>query len=299
MAKLTAALKKTHNRLPTLSTSTMLGAALLLSAIAPSALAANYSVDTAANSTVTNGTIVSTLHHSTTNSDASLEDLAHYCTDDTDAQATHIKYQSAQRQSIDCMFAELKRYQQQALTPHQQYFAYKAQAWLNYAYYQDSVKSKSVAGHHALQTGHTILQALLNGEDEKLELTPDIPTFSALMRPDLWATLNALKDRGGIETAPRELALSEVALIWGAAKYCERGWRQSAAPFRMADRWLEQAREAYVNAHDSQTNVALEEAINRYYKVYAPLDPIDDICRGQSLSVVSENSATETKADIK
>lgn len=294
MFKLTAAFKKTNNRLPTLSTGTALGAALLLCAMSPSVLAANHSDDIVINNTVANNTVGNTNDNSTIDSAPS---LANYCTEDIRAQTTPIKYQSAQRQSIDCMFTELKRYQQQTLTPRQQYFAYKAQAWLNYAYHQDSIKSKSAAGSHAVQASHTILQALVNDDDEQLEITSDIPVFSALMRPDLWATLNALKDSGGIETAPREMAFSEIALVWAAANQCKRGWKESGSHFRMADRWLEQAREAYVNAHDSQTNVALENAINDYYKNYAPLDPSDDVCRGQTFPVLTEKSNNKPKTD--
>ncbi|GAF54696.1 hypothetical protein JCM18901_283 [Psychrobacter sp. JCM 18901] len=104
------------------------------------------------------------------------------------------------------------------------------------------------------------------------------------MRPDLWATLSALKDGDGIASAPREMAFSEVALIWAATNQCARGWRESGMHFRMADRWLEQAREAYVNANDSQTNIALEKSIVSYHKQYSPLDASDDICRGQDLT---------------
>ena len=56
----------------------------------------------------------------------------------------------------------------------------------------------------------------------------------------------------------------------------------------MADRWLEQAREAYVNNHDSKTNVALQDLIVRYYKQYAPLDAIADRCAGQILPTVDK-----------
>jgi hypothetical protein len=59
----------------------------------------------------------------------------------------------------------------------------------------------------------------------------------------------------------------------------------------MADRWLEQAREAFVNTHDSTTNVALEGLIVRYYKEYAPLDSSDDICNGQVLPTINKNQA--------
>ena len=199
-------------------------------------------------------------------------------------------YQSATRATIDCKIAELERFQDQAvLSPlsqeqaaRQQYLAYKAQAWLNYATHENSIKSHTAAGNHALQSADTILQALKSSNELMLDLNPDIPASSALMRTDLWAILTALKDKGGIEQAPRELAFSEVGLVWAAADYCEHGSSQAGPHFRMADRWLEQAREAYVNAHDSETNVALEELTNRYYKQYALVDSSDDSCRSYS-----------------
>lgn len=218
----------------------------------------------------------------------SIRAAAHCPSDGVREVKTHSKYQNSQHQSsqqrtIDCMLMQLQVYQQDDKSVSQRYFAYKAQAWLNYAYHKDSIKSRSEAGDQALQAGSLLLAALQNGTDESLSITTDIPTTSALMRPDLWATLNALKDSGGISAAPRELAFSEVALVWAAADQCEHGWRQSGTHFRMADRWLEQAREAYVNTHDSETNVALESLINRYFKQYTPLDTGDDICRGQKM----------------
>lgn len=208
---------------------------------------------------------------------------------DVKVKNSYSEHQSSRRQTMDCMLTQLRLYQQNSLSSRQQYFAYKAQAWLNYASHEDNIKSQSVAGRQALQAGEIILQALLSGENEHLSLITDIPSTSALMRPDLWATLIALKDSGGITTAPRELAFSEVALIWAAADHCEHAsrQRQSASHFRMADRWLEQAREAYINAHNSQTNVALEQLINRYYKQFAPLDPVDNSCHGQVLPLKS------------
>ena len=196
-------------------------------------------------------------------------------------------HQSATRATIECQLTELKRFQDEAVlstltkpqAARQQYLAYKAQAWLNYATHENSIKSHTAAGNHALQSADIILQVLKNSSSQTLDLSPDIPDSSALMRPDLWAILTALKDKGGMEQAQRELAFSEVALVWAAADYCEHGARQSGSHFRMADRWLEQAREAYVNAHDSETNVALERLTNSYYKQYALVDSNDDSCR--------------------
>lgn len=207
-----------------------------------------------------------------------------YCHKLSDTQTTRSKHLSQQQLMLNCMMTELNHYQEDNRSARQRYLAYKAQAWLNYAYHLDSINSRSIAGAQALQAGKNILHALKQGHEDQLSLITDIPSTSALMRPDLWAVISALKDSGGIATAPRELAYSEIALIWAAMNQCEQGMQQSSAHFRMADRWLEQAREAYVNAHDSATNVRLEMLINTYYKQYAPLDPSDDTCSGQLLS---------------
>lgn len=206
---------------------------------------------------------------------------------------------TARQRSIACMIEDLKPYQLKTMTAEQQYWAYKAQAWLNYANHEDSIKSRSAAGKSAFDSGVIILQKLHSGDVDTLNLVVDIPTTSALMRPDLWATISALKDSGGIATAPRELAFSEVGLIWAAANQCEQGSQQSGAHFRMSDRWLEQAREAYVNAHNAEDNMALITLINDYYKEYAPLDAVDDRCEGQTLTPYTERVNPSAQKGIK
>ncbi|MGP4715220.1 hypothetical protein ACTXGL_01090 [Psychrobacter sp. T6-6] len=247
--------------------STALSAILLLTVASP-ALANSDIVNTSAQ--ITN----------TTNITNCRDDLQSH----VQKQAHSYKYQSQQQRVLNCMVAQLEPYQQKDKTAHEQYLAYKAQAWLTYAINKDSMNSRSSAGSVAVEMAETILQALKNNSAQDMSIYQDIPTTSALMRPDLWATLSALKDGNGIASAPREMAFGEVALIWAATNQCERGWRESGIHFRMADRWLEQAREAYINAHDSQTNVALETSIISYYQQYAPLDAVDDVCRGQDLT---------------
>ena len=205
-----------------------------------------------------------------------------YC-QSQDLQSTIYKNQSTQQRAMSCMLAELHQYQQKDKTAQQQYFAYKAQAWLNYAIHKDSMNSRSLTGTEAGLSAEAILQALKKGSENDIMLIQDIPASSALMRPDLWANLSALKDSGAIINAPRELAFSEVALIWAANEQCAKNSRQAGTHFRMADRWLEQAREAFVNAHDDKTNVAVEALIVRYFEQYAPLDSTNDRCTGQVL----------------
>jgi len=209
------------------------------------------------------------------------------CRNNAQEQEPSYRHQSNEQRVLNCMVDQLKPYQQADKTAQQQYLAYKAQAWLNYAIHQDSMNSKSSAGRIAIEMAEPILQALETDTTQNIALHQDIPENSALMRPDLWAALNALKDSDGVASAPREIAFSEVALIWAATNQCARGWRESGMHFRMADRWLEQAREAYVNANDSQTNVNLEQLIARYYKQYAPLDTGNDVCQGQVFTPIS------------
>ena len=208
-------------------------------------------------------------------------DTSDYC-QSQDLEAKY-KNQNTQQRAMSCMLAELQNYQQKDKTAQQQYFAYKAQAWLNYAIHKDSMNSRSPAGLEAAQSAEAILQALKKGSENDLVLIQDIPASSALMRPDLWATLSALKDSGGIVSAPREIAFSEVALIWAATDQCEHNSRQAGSQFRMADRWLEQAREAFVNGHDAKANVALEALVVHYYEQYSPFDTSGDRCNGQVL----------------
>lgn len=184
---------------------------------------------------------------------------------------------------LDYMRLQLPVFQQAQSPSQRAYFAYQAQAWLHYAKRENSIDGDSAAGADALHRGRTILQALQNGNTHSLTLTSDIPKTSRLMRPDLWATLNALKAHGGITAAPKAVAFSEVALIWAGADYCKYGADASSAPFKMADDWLQQAREAYVQTHDSTSNVQLEGLINAYYKQYAPLASTDNECAAQTL----------------
>ncbi|MGP4787590.1 hypothetical protein ACTXGJ_00510 [Psychrobacter sp. 1Y11] len=193
-------------------------------------------------------------------------------------------YKGNRQRAIACMQLQLKSYQLASMSARQQYFAYKAQAWLNYTNHEDSINSSTAAGDYAFDEAKNILQALQSGREDSLNLMVDIPKTSALMRPDIWANISALKDSGGIASAPRELAFSEVSLVWAAADHCEHGSRSSGSHFRMADRWLEQAREAFVNANDSAASLAMQELAVSYYQQYKTLNASDDVCRGQELT---------------
>ena len=106
------------------------------------------------------------------------------------------------------------------------------------------------------------------------------------MRPDLWAYLSALQEKGATTLTPREMAFAEVSLLWAATAQCARGWRESTPHFRMASRYLMQADIAYRN-HNPEDSAALSDLIQRYYQAYLPLDSTDDKCQGQVLPALS------------
>ncbi|WP_435978699.1 hypothetical protein [Psychrobacter sp. DM4] len=240
-------------------------------------------------STITDLTIIAPAMNISTNAITRCED---------NRQNKTSKYQTKQQRDIACMIEQLQPYQQANVTARQQYLAFKAQAWLNYANNKYSMNSRASIADYAFESGKEIFLALKNNDEQNINLVRDIPTTSDMMRPDLWAMLSALKTAGGINSAPRELAFSEVSLIWAAADHCARGWRESSPRFRMGERWLEQTREAYVNANSSTDSAALIEQINSYYKQYEQLDPRNNICNGQVMPVVNQTQASATSVFI-
>lgn len=219
--------------------------------------------------------------------------LDYYCRKDIADQTLHAKYASSERRLIDCMLKELSIYRYVERQPVQQYYAYKGQGWLNFASYQDSQNHRSDAGAAAIQAAHQILEALrkqsvqtlnqtLSSNSDFLNKNNNDSNNVMLMRPDLWAKLKALKEMGGINLTPRELALAEVGLTWATLEHCDRGWRKSAPNFRMASRWLEQAHAAFINQHDSQTNLTLESMTNRYLNQYESYNTSDNLCEDET-----------------
>ena len=207
-----------------------------------------------------------------------------YCQGDIQTDTSHPKYTSELRYDIDCMITLLKRYQHNEQSSNTQYYAYKAQAWLNYAYSEDSEGSLTMAGREALYQGLTLYYALQQNQLDQLDLTLDIPKSSSLMRPDLWATLQSLKHQGGIESNPRELAFAEVKLIWAAAEYCEFGWRHAREHFAAAERWIDQSKVNYLNGMNTANSINsfnTEELM--WYNQLQPLAARGQ-CQGTSLA---------------
>lgn len=214
---------------------------------------------------------------------ADSESYPNYCTTEIESQTQHPDKPTSLQYQIDCMMTELKAYQDSAQVASVQYYAYKAQAWLNYAYHENSEGSLTDAGNYALAEALSILQALREDSAERLLVTSDIPPTSALMRPDLWATLMTLKQHGGIEVSPREMAYSEVKLVWAASEYCEFGWRHAREHFNAAERWINQSRIAVLNSAKDLTASQLDKEITSLFKIYEPLDALDNQCHGQAL----------------
>lgn len=217
-----------------------------------------------------------------------------YCTADLEATTQHPDHQSALRRDIDCMMTELRAYQQPSQASMTRYYAYKAQAWLIYAYSEDSEKSGSGAGNIALNKGVNLLTALRDNRTARLNPTSDIPETSSLMRPDLWATLMTLKDHDGMSIAPREMAFSEVKLIWAGSEGCERGWRHSREHFSAAQHWINQAYVATFNTQTDAEQQSAAQAVNSRQNTYQTLMTEQAQC--QAVAMGSETSGSQAGA---
>ena len=242
----------------------------------------------ALSSTVTYAQPINTNLKVTTVDKVNLPDAESYCTGAISATTQHAQYVSKRRYEIDCMMTELKSYQQADLSPNVQYIAFKAQAWLSYAQAEASESSLSIAGPASLdawQQGVSLLQALRNHQADSRLDSATIPEYATLLRPDLWATLLTLKQNGAMAVAPRELAFSEVKLIWAAAEQCEADWRHAREHFDAAERWLNQAKTAYVD-NDGAKLATLQVEASKLQTELTPRVSASAQCQGLDLTAI-------------
>lgn len=119
------------------------------------------------------------------------------------------------------------------------YHAQKAKMWLSYASHQQAERGWTTAEDQA----HTEAQKLIEQLEQKQTISNVTPVFSSskVMRRDLWATLEQLKQHEEFQCAPTEIAQAEVMLVWAAAEHCELGWHHSRELFAAAERLVDTA----------------------------------------------------------
>ncbi|MFX8743314.1 OmpA family protein, partial [Acinetobacter baumannii] len=89
-----------------------------------------------------------------------------------------------------------------------------------------------------LAQAEMIIVALEQGQAKQLSLTTPILSTSSVMRRDLWANTELLKQHAGFSCAQSQIAQAEVMLVWAAAEHCELGWRHSRELFLSAQRLI-------------------------------------------------------------
>ena len=114
----------------------------------------------------------------------------------------------------------------------------KAQTWLSYADQLYSEKSQPKNLEMVYQQALKITNT--DNREQFATQTPILP-FAQVMRRDLWARIESIKVHAGFQCAYKVLAQAEVKLVWGAAEYCQLGWRHSREIFASAERLVDQA----------------------------------------------------------
>ncbi|RYZ53495.1 MAG: hypothetical protein EOP49_07230 [Sphingobacteriales bacterium] len=119
------------------------------------------------------------------------------------------------------------------------YQAQKARMWLVYA---DSERSQRGITNAAAQAEAEAVK-LLEQLEQNQAISPTTPIIasSKVLRRDLWATAELLKQQAGFDCAADDLAHAEVTLVWAAAEHCELGWRHSRELFASAERLVDEA----------------------------------------------------------
>ena len=121
-----------------------------------------------------------------------------------------------------------------AQTEIESYQLEKALAWLTAADHEAAEKSNNAMGQHAYTQALKGIQP-----DSSLNVAADAPLASPVMRRDLWAQIESIKNQGSFRCSYKWIAQAEVNLIWAAAEYQELGWRHAREAFAAAERLVD------------------------------------------------------------
>ncbi len=152
-----------------------------------------------------------------------------------------------------------------------QYHAQKAQMWLTYAQHEHSEGSLTKAAQQAQAQAVQLIEQL--EQQQPISTTTPIIQSSKVMRRDLWANAELLKQHAGFDCAPTQIAQAEVMLVWAAAEHCELGWRHSRELFAAAERLVDQASYQVLSCHGA-TNQTLPKVS------YASLEQLNGTEKG-------------------
>jgi outer membrane protein OmpA-like peptidoglycan-associated protein len=124
------------------------------------------------------------------------------------------------------------------------YHLAKARIWLDMAtseYHQTDTSGALLA---AITQAETILTAL---ENKQTDISTDMPADfpgSEKVRPDLWEKIASIKNKGDYVCGQRQIAESEVQLIWAGHEKVESGWSHAEAYARIAESSITEAQVA-------------------------------------------------------
>lgn len=186
-----------------------------------------------------------------------------------------------------CLHEQLAKFQADTQPTVVRYQASKAKAWLIYAAHEKSEGSITQSGRYALREALAIWHGLTTQQVDKLPLSSDILPTSGLQRADLWAALLAMKQTpAAFDLAYKDIANSEVKLIWGEAEYCEMGWIHAREHYSAAARWVRRAEVTALNQDKLELDnyLALRQ---RYLDAMLPIHNSEKTCQGAVLPPIT------------
>lgn len=173
--------------------------------------------------------------------------LSPVCAADAPMPANLEQIESLQKRSDKLVFGEVGA---------DNYHLAKARAWLDLAlseYHQTDTSGLMFA---AIVQAETLITALENKQQDISMDTPNALQGTEVVRTDLWEKVALAKQNLNFKCGQRQLAETEVALVWAGHEKLEAGWSH-------AESYARGAEDSLYNAQVNMDNCAKDDAAAR------------------------------------
>jgi outer membrane protein OmpA-like peptidoglycan-associated protein len=124
--------------------------------------------------------------------------------------------------------------------PVRNYHLSKAQCWLDVSLHEYTRNDRSAFPQEALTESEKLVVALEQG-GKALPMDTPLVNGATKLRPDLWASADALKLHSGLACAAQQLACAEVELVHAGNEFGQQQWRHAKPYVQIAEEALADA----------------------------------------------------------
>ena len=176
------------------------------------------------------------------------------------------------RRTLDAVQLRLRKLNESGI-PQNNYSLAKAQCWLDTAKSQYHENDRTGYIEESLTEAAKIVQGLETDKSAKVGLDTPLVARSTLLRNDLWAQLNSLKNQPStLACNAKTVACAEVRLVRAGHANEQTGWRQATPWVQMVEDDLVKARAEAANCQPAAV-IAPKVEVARAAAAVAPAAP--------------------------